>query len=179
MQASRMPRCTTFGRFRDLCSGPRRRRAVPLAAVLLVLTACQVHVRGAVDQGELGPVLTEPEGRTRRLVLSGDALPLAFLHGEGVELDGVATLGRLRVTEWRITEGTHGLQVFVGPVERQGVDVAVADRNSGSVVLVDESAANELAAHQGQPVLLEGFVEGAQRVRVVYYRILASQEHPQ
>jgi hypothetical protein len=149
---------------------------VPLIVVLGVLQACAIHVRGAVEQGDIGPLLTEPEGRVRRLVLDADSAPLAYLTGEGVELDGVARFGRLRVTDWRVTDGTHGLQVFVGPLERRGVEVALLDRNSGSTVLVDKGAADELASLHGLPVLIEGYVEGAQRVRVVYYRILAAQE---
>lgn len=179
MQASMIPREPQFGTIGDSCRGPRCLALVPVAALAVLLGACQVHLRGAVTQSDAGPELTEPEGRVRGLILADDAQPLAYLDGEGVELDGVARFGRVRVTDWRITDGTHGLQVFVGPLERRGVEVAVWDRNSGGVVLVDEAAAGALAAHSGQPVLIEGFVEGAQRVRVVYYRILAAQEHPQ
>ena len=179
MKASRRPSHTAS----DVGNAQSLRRCalgrVPIALLWVGLASCAVHVRGAVEQTPDGPLLTEPEGRARQLVLSGDSAPLAFLAGEGVEIDGVASFGRLRVTDWRVTEGTHGLQVFVGPIERRGLDVAILDRNSGVPVLVDKSAADKLAIHHGQPVLAEGFVEGAQRVRVVYYRVLSSKEHPQ
>jgi hypothetical protein len=150
----------------------------PVLALMVFLAGCAVHLRGAVFQGDEGPVLLEPEGRERRLVLGPTSAPLAFLDGHGVTIEGTAFGDRVRVRDWTITEGISGFQVFVGPVVVQGEDVGVADRGSRATYLLDRRTAAALARHAGTPVLVEGYVEGALRVRVVTWRLLAPEASP-
>jgi hypothetical protein len=46
-------------------------------------------------------------------------------------------------------------------------------------VRLDREASNALSQAIGEMVLIEGYVEGAQAVRVVYYRVLAEPEAPE
>jgi hypothetical protein len=55
----------------------------------------------------------------------------------------------------------------------RGVQLGVQDRNSGAYYLVDEAAVQDLEPFIGKPVLLEGYVDGAHRIAVLYYRVLA------
>jgi hypothetical protein len=50
--------------------------------------------------------------------------------------------------------------------------IGVQDRNSGAYYLVDPDSAETLKPYVGKTVLLEGYVEGAHRVRVLYFRVL-------
>jgi hypothetical protein len=52
--------------------------------------------------------------------------------------------------------------------------LGLQDRNSGAYYLLDPDAALELSPYVGLPVLVEGYVEGAHRVRVLYYRVLGT-----
>ena len=42
--------------------------------------------------------------------------------------------------------------------------------------MVDPASTDVLWPHRGRPVLLEGYVEGAHRIHVVYYRVLAEED---
>jgi hypothetical protein len=140
--------------------------------VLLSLGGCAtVHLVGLVHPGD--PVtLTTMVGDEFRLGLDEDARPLSYLDGHLAEVDGWKGLRRITVTQWRVLEGLHGLPVYVGILEARGSQVGMHDRTTGSFLLLDQAAAETLRAHVGVTVLVEGYIEGANRVRVVYFRVL-------
>ena len=152
--------------------------AVGWIALALGSTGCAIHLTGFVAPlAECrGTGLTTLEGRVYKLVLGPDSAPLGFLGGHLVAIDGAQSGARVRVTEWEILEGLHGLQVWVGPIDILGIQVGLADRNTGSYFVLDEASWDVLAPFIGKTVLVEGWVEGAHRLKVVYYRVLAAED---
>lgn len=141
--------------------------------VALALAGCAVSLRGAVVPGDDGATLLQlPDGRTRRLVLDAGSAPLAGLDGEMAQIEGKAGIGGVRVAEWSVPQGTRGLQVWVGVLERRDGRLRVVDRNARAVYLVDDQAVDSLSEAVGRTVLLEGWVEHAMTVRVAYARVL-------
>ncbi|MCB9685070.1 MAG: hypothetical protein H6738_07395 [Alphaproteobacteria bacterium] len=140
--------------------------------LLPILAGCALHRVGVVEVVEEGPVrLVSVDGRDRLLLL-GEAERLRYLDGHLVELDGTKTLGRLRVGQWRVIEGPRGLPVWYGPVQVLGSQVGIQDLGSGMFVYVDARAAERLRSKAGEWVLVEGYVEGPQRVVVLHWRSL-------
>lgn len=125
-----------------------------------------------VSPGEKGPVITTSVGDSYRLSLDADSDPLRFLDGHFTEVDGLRTGKRVRVEEWRIIEGVHGMPVFVGKLSRQPPLLGMDDHTTGSYIRLDEKASKTLEEHVGDVVLVEGYIEGANLVKVVYFKVL-------
>lgn len=144
---------------------------------LIGLAGCAVSLRGAVYPDDRGrTILHLPDGGTKRLVLDRDSAPLAGLDGEGVRLEGRQGIGGVRVKEWTVPEGTRGLQVWVGVLEQRDGTLRLFDRNARAVYLLDDRAQPELHRALGRTVLVEGWVVGANAVRVAYAKILDGPE---
>lgn len=139
---------------------------------------CAVKLTGIVAPSATGPgtSLTTPEGDRYTLVLGPESQPLGFLDGHEAWIEGGRIGQSVRVSDWKVVGGLHGLQVWVGPVDVLGVQVGIADRNTGSFFVLDEASWDVLAPFAGDTVLVEGWVEGAHRLRVVYYRVLAAED---
>lgn len=137
---------------------------------------CAVKTTGVVHPAQPRPILETFEGATWQLSTPGDAEVLQWLDGHSVKVEGTAVGNRLRVSTWTVTDGLHALQVWVGPLAVEGAQVGMLDHNSGAYYVVDEAAAATLARYRGLPVLLEGWVDGAHHVRVLYFRVLADPE---
>ena len=153
-------------------------RALGGIAIAFAVAGCAVHLNGFVRplaEGS-GTSLTTMEGVEYRLALGPDSQPLAFLDGHMVGIDGKKAGGRVHVTDWEVLEGLHGLQVWVGPVDILGIQVGLTDRATGSYFVLDEASWDVLAPFAGDTVLVEGWVEGAHRLKVVYYRVLAAED---
>ncbi len=146
-----------------------------LFPLLLALSGCATTIRGYLDPGP-PVVVRDLTAKAHRVSLPGDATSLRYLNGHSVEVVGSKVLGRLRVKEWRILEGLNGLPVWVGVLERRGMQLGMHDHNSGAYYLLDEDANEALMPHVGQVVMVEGYVDGAHHVAVVYFRILAAPE---
>lgn len=138
---------------------------------------CAVHRVGLLDAADGPTALRSLEGEEERLLLLGDALMLRDLDNYMVEIDGRKGLGRIEVTNWRILEGPHSLPVWVGPVQVLGLKVGIADSSSGMIVFVDSPAARAMMDSAGDWVAAEGYVEGPQQIRVLYWRPLG-QDRP-
>jgi hypothetical protein len=144
-------------------------------AAALLAAGCSAHVVGLVEPAAAGPHLRTSEGASFALVVAGDSAPMSYLDGHTAEVWGRKALGRLVVADWKVLDGLHGLPTWVGPLVAQGVQIGVQDRNSGGFYLLDQAGAAALEAYVGEQVLVEGYVEGAHRVRVVYFRVLANE----
>lgn len=152
-------------------------RLATTAAALAIFAAgapgCAFHGVGLATPAPAGPQLMTSDGATWQLVVSGDATALGGLDGHTAEVWGRRGVGRVVVvTDWKVVEGLHGMPVFVGPTAAMGSQVVIEDHNTGGVYFVDEEGADVLWPFVGEWVLVEGYVEGAHRVRVVYYRVL-------
>ncbi len=129
-------------------------------------------VRGLAGVGACGSVLSEWDGDARGLVLSGDALWLAALDGHTAEIWGRRAGPHVVVTAFRVHDGLHGLPTWIGPLTMRGVQLGVEDHNTGQWFPLHEDANEQLAPYQGAPVLIEGYQEPDERVRVMYWRPL-------
>lgn len=148
-------------------------RTAAIAGMLLV-QGCAYHQTGLVETGPRGTLLVESDGKTVALVLGEEASPVKHLGGHLVDVRGQRFLRNVRVGDWRVPEGLHGMAAWVGPLTPMGSQLGVQDRNSGAFYLLDAEAESALRAHAGQSVLLEGYVDGPHRIKVLYYRVLAT-----
>jgi hypothetical protein len=144
-------------------------------ALFALTFGCAVHVIGLVHPEDGTTVLETLEGERYVLAATGDARPLGYLNGHEAEIRGTRLLGAVRIRSWKVTDGLHGMPTWVGVLQTHGMMLGLQDQNSGAFYLVDPDAARELLPYVGLPVLIEGYVEGAHRVRVIYYRILAGE----
>ncbi len=149
------------------------RRALFAVALTLGWGACAFRSTGLVHPAEGGVYLENLDGQRWKLVAGDRNAPVLFLDGHLTEVKGLRSGQSVRVSEWRVIEGRHGMSTWVGVVEGAGTQLGLHDRNSGSFVWVDSESAQALQKWIGTTVLLEGYVEGPQRVRVMYLRVLA------
>lgn len=155
--------------------------SLPAALGLLLgppLVGCvrRVPIVGLVEAGERGAVLLEADGRRTRLARGGEGAVVAALQGCEVEIDGARLFSRLRVEDWRIRSAPGGGQPFVGTLRLFGSNWLIDDRSTGRPVILDLREHPELAEHQGELVLVIGYVAGAQTVRPMQWRVIAPEE---
>lgn len=144
------------------------------AAALILLAACahKAHQVGLVEVDDNKARLLNGEGEHWKLVLDESSEPLRYVDGCGVEVYG-RTLGRrFAVRRWRVLDAGDGSEPFVGRLERYGSHWVVKDRASGNEVALDPDSLAGLDAHEGQMVMVVGFVVGTLQVRVVSWRLL-------
>ncbi len=146
------------------------------AAPLLLLLGCIAHQSGLVQRdGEQVSLLTEHGKRIRLRLPTEEVRPVARLQDHLVELEGIRGPRGLRVTDFKVHEGLHGLTAWVGVLEPLGSQVAIRDRTSGAAYVLVSDSAEALRPFLFKPVLLEGYVEGPHQVRVLYYRVLEDE----
>ena len=143
-----------------------------VAVAALSGAGCAAHLRGLVAASEGVSLLAETGGELRLVLVGPDANALSQLDGFEVEVWGQRAFGALRVARWHVSDGLHGMPVFVGEISPQGVQVAIEDRNTGAVYFLDDATARELLNEPGALVLVEGYVDGPHRIHVVDRRIL-------
>lgn len=153
------------------------RNAVTAAGLcgVAVLTSCPFHEVGLVTPTTGGADLQNIDGNVFHLRLVGqDSAPLHYLDGHTAEVHGTRVLHNVHVTDWQVIEGLHGMPAWIGVLESRVGQLGLLDRNSHAYYLLDREANDTLSRYVGQMVLVEGYVDGAQRVRVVYFRVLAA-----
>lgn len=141
---------------------------------LVVQVGCAVPVRAvglvSMVDGELH--LTASSGSSRRLVAApGDAL-MPYLDGLTVEVEGRSAPKSIRVDQWRVSRGRNGLSAWVGTLEAVQDGVVLRERGSGLPLRIDDDTADLLRPWLGRPVMIEGAVDGAFGVKVMFYRPL-------
>lgn len=147
-----------------------------LAALVVGLSSgwagCAAHAVGWVETAAGRPEMTVGDGDRVRLGLVGGSAALKELDGYLVEVNGRRLLGKLQVVTWRAIEGPHGMPVWVGPVQRWGVQIGVADEVTGDLVWVNASVAGRVGDQLGRRVVIEGYSIGRDDVQVVEWRPL-------
>ncbi len=149
--------------------------------LLALLLACALHTRpvGLVERDGRRLLLARADAPALRLSLTEGARPVDHLDGCTVELEGTRIGRRLVVRDWRVLDAGDGSAPYVGRLERRGLRWFLEDRDSGMDVLLAGPAAEAgsgLTAHAGELVMVVGFVEGPQQVRVVAWRPLEGEE---
>ena len=139
-----------------------------------LLCGCAIHTVGFVQVEDGNPALLLPDGREPALaLLDREAEPVRHLDGWMVEIDGHRRLASIRVRNWRALEGPHGMAAWVGPVSLYGKGVALLDRSSNALYLLDEKTAARLRGLPGALVAAEAWVVGPQSLEVVHYAVIA------
>ncbi len=140
--------------------------------LLILLSGCSAHIQGLVEKRPLGVWMQTSEGKNYQLLTDPSVSELAYLEGLIITVDGRRVFRKITVTDYTVREGLHGLQSWVGVLEKRGIQIGLQDRNSGSFFFVTRDSVSTLEPFVGKPVLLEGYVEGAHEVTVMYYRPL-------
>ncbi len=140
--------------------------------LLLLACAAQIQRVGLVEVDGSRVVLVEPDGRELRLLAGDDATTFSHFDGLGVRVSGQRIGRRVVVRDWTITDGGDGSAPYVGRLRRYGSHWMIDDRATGSQLILVEETVGELARHEGQLVMVAGFVVGAHQVRVVAWRAL-------
>ena len=117
-------------------------------------------------------VLVENTGRSTRLRLTGEAAALREALGCRVEISGPAWGRSMTVNQWKIVDSGYGSEPFVGELFFSGSAWRVRDRNTGTWVELVVESMGRLREHEGDLVLVDGFVLGPNLVKVVSFRIL-------
>ena len=144
---------------------------------LFAMLACAGTWRaGVVTTAGDELVLVEPEGRTSGLRGGSSMEVLQALTGCGVEVRGPRLAGGVVVRDWRVTDAGDGQPPYVGVLRRYGGNWIVDDRNSGQPVILEYTTVGALTEAEGQLVLVQGLVVGAQTVRVMGYRVLGAPD---
>jgi len=139
---------------------------------LLLACAAQIQRVGLVEVDGSRVVLVEPDGRELRLMAGEDATTFSHFDGLGVRVTGQRIGRRVVVRDWTITDAGDGSAPYVGHLKRYGSHWMIDDQATGSQLILVEETVGELARHEGQLVMVAGFVVGAHQVRVVAWRAL-------
>lgn len=144
---------------------------VPAGILLAMATACVHPRRGLVRVESDVVVLETPDGSRHHIDPTGAGRLLAGLDGCEVEVEA---RGRrvLRVRDWEILAGPDGSQPYIGRLHTGGGSWLLDDRNTGGTLWLDLSDAVGLSAHAGELVVVSGYVEGPQRIHVVWWTAL-------
>ena len=147
---------------------------VPLLFVLFGL-ACvpRARVQGVLltdDQGRLA--LVEPEGKSTRVHLTPTSAALTALEECTVAVTG-PKLGRgVWARDWEVLTAADGSAPFVGRLELRGSNILLHDRQTGSMLMLSPESAAPLAPFNGDIIMVIGFVEGPNLIRVMGWRVL-------
>ena len=151
---------------------------------MLLAWACGAHAQRS------GMVAIEPtrdgsraelhafNGGSMRLVLEGEARWLLACDGCEVMVEGRRAGRKLWVRDFEIRRASDGSQPYVGVLKRYGAQLSIDDRTTGQHVFLDPLSATALLPYEGHPVLVIGFVIGAQTVRVMAFRVLDEPQTP-
>ena len=151
---------------------------------MLFALACGAHAErrgmlaveraGEDSRGELHAF----NGGSTRLVLEGEARWLLGCDGCEVTVEGRRAGGKLWVRDFEIRRASDGSQPYVGILKRYGAQLSIDDRTTGQHVFLDPLSVGSLLPYEGHPVLVIGYVVGAQTVRVMAFRVLDEPQPP-
>lgn len=140
---------------------------------LLTSGCIPAHKIGLMKTVNGQPQLVTMDGDKTKLKLQNESEALRILDGPSVEVWGKTNLsGHLVVNRFRVHEGNHGLAVWIGQLRRLGVQLGIDDANSGAFYLMGEGSWRHLEPFVGDRLLIEGFVDGPHRVKVLHFQVL-------
>lgn len=141
-------------------------------AILFLACALSAHRTGLVSNVDGVVRLTESTGRGLEIQARGSAAPLAKLDGCVVEVRGPRLGKRLYPTRWSVQDAGDGWPPFVGILHRFGGNWLIDDQTTGRQITLSPLSVAALASAEGKLVLVQGFVDGPEQVRVVGWRLL-------
>jgi hypothetical protein len=153
--------------------------------LFLATVGCAMHasITGLVEPLAARPVgeaaatpvavaVLEYNGRRTPLLLDAESVALRRLEGCIVEVSGMRTPVGLWVRDWYVKDAGDGSSGFVGVLRVHGSRVLLDDRNTHTVIALDEIGAVRLRPYVGRSVLVVGGVVGSGIVQVVAWRLL-------
>lgn len=140
--------------------------------VCVLLAGCAYKGEGLVESTATGPYLNASTGQRWRLVHREEDRALKYLDGQIISVEGRRVFKNLSVKEFHVPAGVHGMTVWFGTLERRGVQLGLQDRNNGGYYLLRPDAPDELLDAIGSMVLVEGYVDGPHRIRVLHHQVL-------
>lgn len=141
-------------------------------ALAMLLLGCAWKGEGLVESTSTGPYLQASTGQRWRLVPSEEDRILKHLDGQIVTVEGRRVFKNLTVKRFSIPAGVHGMSVWFGTLERRGVQLGLQDRNNGGFYLLQPGYPDAIEDAVGAQVLVEGYIDGPHRIRVLHHRIL-------
>lgn len=150
-------------------------RAASAALALLLSSACTGPVRGVIQPVGTAVAVVDLQGGKHRLALGDIGQPLRYLDGCVVEVEGPQLGRRVLVRDWSVITAEDGSAPYVGRLKRQGSNLIMEDRNSGSIVILEADPVLGLSAWIDQPVMVVGYISGPHRITVVAFRGLAAE----
>ncbi|MCK6524437.1 hypothetical protein L6R49_23780 [Myxococcota bacterium] len=140
---------------------------------LVFAWGCAARLQGVLladDDGQLR--LVEPEGDSTRVHLTPTSAALTELESCTVAVTGPKVGRGVWAREWEVLTAADGSAPFVGRVELRGSNTLLHDRQTGSTLVLSPESAAPLAAFNGDVVMIIGFVEGPNVIRVMGWRVL-------
>lgn len=125
-----------------------------------------------METGALGSSLNASTGQHWKLVYGPEHRALTFLDGQIVVIEGRRMFKNLSVDKFTIPAGVHGMPVWYGTLEQRGVQLGLTDRNNGGFYILGRESWEGLRDYVGAEVLVEGYVDGPHRIKVLYHQVL-------
>lgn len=135
-------------------------------------SGCVWKGEGLVRSGPMGAHLDVSTGQSWRLVLGEEQRALAHMDGQIAVIEGRRMFKNLSVKKFTVPSGKHGMAVWFGKLERRGVQLGLQDRNNGGFYMLSPDVWDDMADYVGGDVLVEGYVDGPHRIRVMYHQPL-------
>lgn len=143
--------------------------------VLLALACAHLTRTGVVVDAEGRTELRTYEGEAVRLKLDDTSDPIRYLNGVVVEVSGPPMVGGIQVKDWFVRDAGDGTGGFVGVLRAYGGRIVMDDRNTKTMIILEDGLSEPLRPWIGQPVLVVGTVVGGNIVRPVVWRLLAPE----
>ncbi|MEY3212923.1 MAG: hypothetical protein RIT28_3404 [Pseudomonadota bacterium] len=144
-----------------------------LLLVFALACAPRARVQGVLLTDEQGRMaLIEPEGKSTRVHLTPTSAALTALEECTVAVTGPKVGRGVWARDWEVLTAADGSAPFVGRLELRGSNVILHDRQTGSMLMLSPESAAPLAPFDGDVVMVIGFVEGPNQVRVMGWRLL-------
>ena len=140
----------------------------------LIALGCSAHRAhtGLILEDQERILLVASSGKAAPLRLAGDSTALKEALGCRVQLEGPKLFGQISVQKWKIVDSGYGSEPFVGELFFSGSAWRIRDRNSQTWVELVVESMGSLTQHEGDLVLVDGFVLGPNLVKVVSFRVL-------
>jgi hypothetical protein len=148
---------------------------VTRTGVLLLLQGCLVPVMatGTLEAHPDAVWIRASNDKARPLKLDEASAPLARADGLLVELEGTLRHGAIDVERWRIVEGPHGMQAWVGRVVVDPTGRLALEVPDNGTWRLRGPLLDALGGAEGGIVLVEGMVDGPMTIQALDWRPLS------
>ncbi len=140
----------------------------------MLTTGCVAPIRGVVQPSGASVAVVDLEGHRYKLVLGDVGQPLRYLDGCVVDVEGPQLGRRVVVKDWTVITAHDGSAPYVGRLRRQGSNLVMEDRNSGSIVVLQSDPGLGLVEWVDEQVMVMGYITGPHQIQVVAFQGLGA-----